>query len=435
VITMVPSQTRYRRFDPQFWTNNRIQSLTPLQPSAMGLMLFLLTCREGGFIPGVILLGVAAAAEILGWEPDATRKALKELCDEGHVKADTKARLMYITGAIWTNQPANPNVVTGWSVTWHEVPECPLKDEIHAELLAALTNRGSDFEKAFLRACPNGFENGFGNNVPNKEQDQYPEADKKKRPESDLDPSLVPGVAGCSAGHISVSQTEIVGAGPEDGVDASSGLVPSTVPGVRPGQVERTSSPPTHKFGEELTFDDVMDDVPANTGLEKQVLHEVDPPSVSSFGDSTHTMAQTVIDAWNQKVAAVNPIFERVEGGEAIKLLPLVSKALQQPRAIQGFEVLFEVIPHDPWYAGGNDKGFVAFLRHYVSKIAAGDLSAFDIARKKIGKLNRQSSAASRTQSQAEVEAMAARQRAKVSPISPVSNNLAERLNPQLQRK
>jgi hypothetical protein len=140
--------------------------------------------------------------------------------------------------------------------------------------------------------------------------------------------------------------------------------------------------------------------------------------------------SQALIDDWNTKVAGKNPIFERVDGKAAEDLLPAISKALAQPGAAEDFQALFDIIPNDDFYFGKNDKGFIAFLAHYVRQSPSARAAAAEVARKKLARLK--PGKVVRAKSKAEQEAAEARRlQLGVCPANrtPISNNIQDRLN------
>jgi hypothetical protein len=405
-MSFTPATRRYRKVDPQLWQDRVWASLTPLAPSGQALLLFLLTCREGHFIPGLILLGLAAAAEILGWTVEATRAALDELIEAGEVLADVRARLIFLRRAVLENQPANPNVVTGWATTWHEVADCDLKEIIRRELEASLRHREPSFMAAFRVACPNrlanGFRNGSGNQDP--DTDRELELELEQEPEQDLESG--PGVSGAVLAGYPSGQVHHGVTG--EGVGAGSGSLSGA--GASPGATAF----------DERTFDDLLDLPPGTSPAPPPTARPVQVVGREVTNDPSGK-AQALIDDWNTKVAGKNPIFERVDGKAAEDLLPAISKALAQPGAAEDFQALFDIIPNDDFYFGKNDKGFVAFLAHYVRQSPSGRAAAAEVARKKLARLKQ--GRAAKPKSKAEQEAAAARKGLKTGTDTPSPTN------------
>lgn len=148
-----PSQGIYRRVTVRIWGDVKFMRLSPLQPSGQALWLYLLTGSHTAQIPGVFVLGLAALAEVLGWETEAFTKAFDEIADEGMIKFDPKTRMWFIPKAIHHNAPANANVVKSWRSQWLSLPECELRDQIHAHLAAALSEVSDAYVTAFEDTC------------------------------------------------------------------------------------------------------------------------------------------------------------------------------------------------------------------------------------------------------------------------------------------
>lgn len=140
---------RYRMLDVRIWCDEKFRSLTPLKPSGQALFLYLLCNPHTTSIPGLYRAGAGAMAEELGWSLIGFQRALKEVMGQGLVKADLKARVIFIANAIKYNKPQSPNVVRSWALHWDEIPECALKNEAYYKLEAFVKGLGKAFELAF----------------------------------------------------------------------------------------------------------------------------------------------------------------------------------------------------------------------------------------------------------------------------------------------
>jgi hypothetical protein len=158
---------RYRKIDTRMWGDSRFRKLSSPGPSGKYLWMFLLTGPQTSNIPGLFRTGEMALAEELEWSLEEFQKAFEEAFSKGLVKADWKARVVWIPNAIKYNQPESPNVVKSWRTTWDEIPECPLKVEAHAKLRDYTEALGIGFAKAFIEAC--------AKPLPNQEQEQEQE--------------------------------------------------------------------------------------------------------------------------------------------------------------------------------------------------------------------------------------------------------------------
>ena len=88
-------------------------------------------------------------AEELNWELEAFDEAFQEVFGQGMVKADFKAKLVWLPKAIQHNKPESPNVVRGWRVELDLLPECDLKREAIAGMRKALEDIGHSYVEAF----------------------------------------------------------------------------------------------------------------------------------------------------------------------------------------------------------------------------------------------------------------------------------------------
>ena len=145
--------SRYAKVDVRIWDDERVKSMTPIPPCGQGLWIRLLVSRHRSSVPGLLCVGEAALSEEFGWSLEAFRKAFEEAKREGLVKADWKARVVWIPKAQKYNHPESPNVIRSWRVAWDETPECQLKDEIYQSLKAFVEGFKEGFRKAFREAC------------------------------------------------------------------------------------------------------------------------------------------------------------------------------------------------------------------------------------------------------------------------------------------
>ena len=155
---------RYRTLDVRIWCDQKFRALSPIKPSGQALFLYLLTNPNTNVIPGLYRAGAAAMAEELGWSLEGFQKAFQEVLNQGLVKADFQARVIFIPNAIKYNKPQSPNVVKSWASHWDEIPECALKDFAYQALKAFTEELGEAFANAFDKA--------IGKTTLNQEQEQ-----------------------------------------------------------------------------------------------------------------------------------------------------------------------------------------------------------------------------------------------------------------------
>jgi hypothetical protein len=162
---------RYRKIDTRMWGDSKFRELSSPQPSGKYLWMFLLTGPQTSNIPGLFHAGEMALSEELEWSVEAFREAFEEASGKGLVRADWKARVVWVPNAVKYNQPESPNVVKSWRYAWDEIPECALKVEAHERLKVSMKDLGEGFAKAFAEAC--------AQPSPNQEQEQEQEQEQK----------------------------------------------------------------------------------------------------------------------------------------------------------------------------------------------------------------------------------------------------------------
>lgn len=158
------SRLRYSAVSRRMWVDEKFRRLSAPPPNGQTLWFYLLTGPELGCIPGLYAAGEMALAEALGWPLEGFREAFGEVFREGLVKADWKARVVWVPNAIRHNPPASPNVVRSWRSAFDELPDSKLKAEALCGLKTFVEGMGEGFRKGFAEA--------FGQVSPNQDQDQ-----------------------------------------------------------------------------------------------------------------------------------------------------------------------------------------------------------------------------------------------------------------------
>ena len=169
---------RYRKIDIHTWGDENFKSLSPIPPCGQGLWFFLLTGPFTGPIPGLFNAGRAAMAEALGWSLEAFDIAFQEVFTKGMVKADWKARLVWLPNAIKYNNPESPNVITSWGKELDTLPECRLLHEALNTIRETICKMDGGFIVAFDKA----FGKALLKTMPNQEQEQEQEQYKDNTP-------------------------------------------------------------------------------------------------------------------------------------------------------------------------------------------------------------------------------------------------------------
>ena len=181
--------SRYRKIETRTWSDEKFRALSPMQPSGQALWFFLLTGPHTGPVPGMFRAGRAAMAEELDWEQEAFDEAFREAFDQGMVKADFKARFVWLPNAVKYNPPESPNVATSWGREAALLPECALRDEAVSELRQFLKALNDKYLQAFDKAYGKPSLKPSAKPSPNQEQEQEQEQEQDKTP---TPPSRVP---------------------------------------------------------------------------------------------------------------------------------------------------------------------------------------------------------------------------------------------------
>ncbi len=180
---------RYRKIDVRMWSDREVRRLSRPEPNGQSLWVYLLTGRETAIIPGVFAARESGLAEELGWSLEGFRKAFQEVSGEAFAKglphgaekalahADWDAGLVWVPNGIKHNAPQSPNVITHWSDTWDELPECDLKEQAYWGLRAFVEGKGEGFQKAFQKAIPKPSWKPLPKPLPIQEQEQEQEQD------------------------------------------------------------------------------------------------------------------------------------------------------------------------------------------------------------------------------------------------------------------
>ena len=140
---------RYSKVSRRMWGDSNFQALSKAPPNAQSLWQRLLTGPELGCVPGLFPARIGGLADALDWSKEDTQRCWEEIASKGMAEADWTAGLVWVPNAIAHNEPANPNVVTGWRLALCEMPECALKHKAVEELRSYLETMGENWLTAF----------------------------------------------------------------------------------------------------------------------------------------------------------------------------------------------------------------------------------------------------------------------------------------------
>jgi len=145
----------YRSVHIRVWLDEKFKKLTAAQPNAQTLWFYLLFGDQTGIVPGLFKAGEASLAEALAWPLEAMREAYSEVMSLGMVRADWKARLVFVPKAVEYNPPASLNVVKSWANAIRDLPECELRTRAIQHIQSALERmqgKSQAFAEAFAHA-------------------------------------------------------------------------------------------------------------------------------------------------------------------------------------------------------------------------------------------------------------------------------------------
>ncbi len=163
---------RYRKVSQRIHADEKYLRLTAPPPCGQVLWWHLIAGEQTGIIPGLMKIGEMAFSEQLGWPIEGFRKAFQEVFREGMVKADWKARLIWVPNALKHNMPENPNVIKRWAKEWPFIPECELKVQSYHHMREVLKGFSIAFGKAFEEAFDEPLSKTIGKQEQEQEQEQ-----------------------------------------------------------------------------------------------------------------------------------------------------------------------------------------------------------------------------------------------------------------------
>lgn len=390
-VTSTSASGWYRKFFTRIWSDPNFLKLSASGPSAQMLLVFLLTCREGNFVPGVVCLGIAAIAEILNWDLEPTKQAMAELVENNEVRVDLRNRLIFVPRALVGNKPQNSNQVLGWRINWDEIPKCELKREIweclsnhlkplephtlHETFLTACKNPSvsdaTNAQRGPRDLCTTGSANSLGNGSEDgsktittriTSRHHYQEYQDQETNQVQVGPDG--GLVGNPPAGVSLGREEGgAGSRPE-------ALLDGHLPG--PGLL-RPEGP---------SLDDFDD------WVEQQNAANNQPPEPDHQRNKSEGHSWELIRAWNQVVKFAGHPLTTVEGANAEALVPAIIEALKDPQAAEDFIALFRIIPLDSFYRGTGKKKWYATLEHYVLQSPEKRHHAANIARQKLASMD-----------------------------------------------
>lgn len=179
---------RYRPVHTKLWADSKFLSLSD---DGRMVWMMLLTAPSSSPIPGVIVGGEAALAEMMGWDVERYRQGFREPLANGFAMA-SDTRLVWLKNALKHQPPMNLNVAKYWATGWSEIPECALKHE----LWEAIKSTCLQWWETLGAWFPEPSTNGYPKPSPKQEQEQKKEHKQKQKREKrePAAPSAHPGL-------------------------------------------------------------------------------------------------------------------------------------------------------------------------------------------------------------------------------------------------
>jgi len=162
--------TRYTKMRRDVWNAREFSGLS----DNAKLVYFLISTSPHQTPLGAMRATIPGLAAELGWTPQKSRPAFKELVAAGLIEVDESANYVGIPDFFELNRPENPNVLKSWIGALELLPDCALKHQLFSRLEALAENLGESFAKAFRRAFPE----SPPKSSPNQEQEQEQEQEK-----------------------------------------------------------------------------------------------------------------------------------------------------------------------------------------------------------------------------------------------------------------
>lgn len=174
---------RYRKIDPRIWNDEKFMSLSH---EGQRMFLFVLTHPAMTGL-GAFRMSREGLKEELGLDSKEFAEPFQQLLDNGLVKYDERAFLIFAPNFLKYNPPENPNVIKGWAGVIDLLPECPLLLDVldRAKNCASKTDAGSRaFSEALGRVTETlseRYDKPTRKSMPKQEQEQEQEQEQDKK--------------------------------------------------------------------------------------------------------------------------------------------------------------------------------------------------------------------------------------------------------------
>lgn len=182
---------KFSKVERFVWRDKEFRKLSRLEKL---LWHYLLTSPHYTSLPGLLPIPLEAVAKDMCEAFDEPfQKGFAKVVSLGWAEYDEDAVLIYLPKAISHNMPESPNVITGWSRHFHEIPESHLRDKwlmCFERVITEESGKREAFDKSFRKGFAKDLERlskelgkPFRKTLPNPE----PEPEPDPKPENSGD--------------------------------------------------------------------------------------------------------------------------------------------------------------------------------------------------------------------------------------------------------
>ena len=161
---------RYRRFDPRFWKDEKVRTLSLSEKT---IAAYCFTAQSNRI--GLFSFSPWEACEDLDMPQKTFSQGFENVCRTLAWCYDSKARILYIPSWWKYNRPENTNNVIGNLKDLDDVPESPLI----ADFLANTKYLLGELKQAFVHTLRQRYPEGYPQRSPSQEQYQEQEQEQK----------------------------------------------------------------------------------------------------------------------------------------------------------------------------------------------------------------------------------------------------------------
>ena len=140
--------SRYRNIHCLIWNDDKF----PYVSDDCQLVFFHVMTTPLSTPFGLFKASIEMLASEKRWPVKRYEKAFREGLAKAFFKYDEKTLVLLVQNFLNYNPPNNPNVLMSWKNSYHEIPDCQLKDEFYSILKDLLKGFREGFRDAFDKA-------------------------------------------------------------------------------------------------------------------------------------------------------------------------------------------------------------------------------------------------------------------------------------------